>query len=219
MTCSVGIIIAVKFQNKKDKKILECENIINEKEGAIFQVKDYLTKEDYNFTESDITYKYNISEKELNILLNNGLLTKYKKWYHFTDFQLNIYLAAMYTNMNDRTNCETYEKIFNLNIMNVYTIYLMEEYATKKFNDYFLKAYLENIIKNKTLEDYIKKFGVIECNKEYNMFTFKSNINIDLVLDLYLKDSFAELIYQHIKKDEDSYNNYKTENEKYIKKE
>ena len=48
IVCSIGIVIASIFQNKQKKKYNEVKNIIKEKEGAIFKIKDGLTKEEIN---------------------------------------------------------------------------------------------------------------------------------------------------------------------------
>lgn len=48
----IGIIIASRFQNKKNKKYKECLNIIKEKKDATLQVKNGLSKEEINKIDS-----------------------------------------------------------------------------------------------------------------------------------------------------------------------
>lgn len=48
IVCSIGIIIATKFQSKQKKKYKAVLNIVKEKEGEVFRVKDGLAKEDIN---------------------------------------------------------------------------------------------------------------------------------------------------------------------------
>lgn len=48
LVCCIGIIIASRFQNKKNKKYNECLNIIKEKKDATFEIKDGMSKEEIN---------------------------------------------------------------------------------------------------------------------------------------------------------------------------
>lgn len=52
--CSIGIIIASKFQKRQNKKYKDFINIVNEKGNSTFQVKDYLTKEDINELDNEV---------------------------------------------------------------------------------------------------------------------------------------------------------------------
>jgi len=52
--CSVAIIIASKFQNKKNKRYKEVNRLVNENKGATFSVKNGLTKEEINNIDSSI---------------------------------------------------------------------------------------------------------------------------------------------------------------------
>ena len=52
--CSIGIIIAIKFQSKQRKKYKELNRIIKEKKDATFQIKDGLTKEEINSIDNEI---------------------------------------------------------------------------------------------------------------------------------------------------------------------
>lgn len=54
IVCSIGIIIASKFQNKQKKKYNDCIRIIKEKENATFQIKNGLSKEEINNISPDI---------------------------------------------------------------------------------------------------------------------------------------------------------------------
>lgn len=48
VVCSIGIIIASKFQKKQKEKYIDCLNIIKEKENSTFQIKNGLSKEEIN---------------------------------------------------------------------------------------------------------------------------------------------------------------------------
>ena len=52
--CSIGIIIASRFENKKKKKYNECLNIIKEKNDVTLQVKDGLTKDEINKIDGNV---------------------------------------------------------------------------------------------------------------------------------------------------------------------
>ena len=54
VTCSIGIIVASTFQQKKKKKYNEFLKILEEKNDSTFQVKDYLTKDEINKIDSEI---------------------------------------------------------------------------------------------------------------------------------------------------------------------
>ena len=54
IVCSIGIIIASKFQKRQKKKYETVLNIVKEKEGEVFKVKDGLTKEDINKIDSRV---------------------------------------------------------------------------------------------------------------------------------------------------------------------
>lgn len=54
ISCSIGIVIAIRFQKKKIKKYNECLNIINEKKDLTLQVKDGLTKEEINNIDGEV---------------------------------------------------------------------------------------------------------------------------------------------------------------------
>jgi len=52
--CSIGIIIASKFQSKQKKKYNDCIRIIKEKENSTFQIKNGLSKEEINQIDSNL---------------------------------------------------------------------------------------------------------------------------------------------------------------------
>lgn len=91
--CSIGIIIASKFQKKQNNKYKECLRIIKEKEGAIFQVKNGLNDEEINSIDSTLdvnnlmTYLYNLylnlvdKEKNLDNDFDNVLTGTIKEIY------------------------------------------------------------------------------------------------------------------------------------------
>ncbi|MBR6690685.1 MAG: hypothetical protein IKL65_05080 [Bacilli bacterium] len=54
IVCSIGIIIASRFQNKQKKKYKEVNSLINKKKDATFRVKDSLTKEEINNIDSEV---------------------------------------------------------------------------------------------------------------------------------------------------------------------
>lgn len=52
--CSIGIIIASRFQSKQKKKYNDCIRIIKEKENSTFQIKNGLSKEEINQIDSNL---------------------------------------------------------------------------------------------------------------------------------------------------------------------
>lgn len=54
IVCSIGIIIASRFQNKQKKKFDEVNYLVNKNKSATFQVKDGLTKEEINNIDSEV---------------------------------------------------------------------------------------------------------------------------------------------------------------------
>ena len=62
IVCCIGIIIAVKFQNKKKKKYNEYLNFINEKKDSTLQIKDGLTKEEITAIDVEIDIDMLMSE-------------------------------------------------------------------------------------------------------------------------------------------------------------
>ena len=62
IVCSIGIIIASKFQNKQRKKITEVNHLINKNRDARFSVKEGLTKEEINNIDSSVNVDILMSE-------------------------------------------------------------------------------------------------------------------------------------------------------------
>ena len=54
LVCSIGIIIASRFQDKQKKKYRELTNLINDNKDITFQIKDGLTKEEINKIDSEV---------------------------------------------------------------------------------------------------------------------------------------------------------------------
>ena len=54
VVCSIGIIIASKFQSKQRKKYNDCLRIIKEKENSTIQIKNGLSKEEINQIDQDL---------------------------------------------------------------------------------------------------------------------------------------------------------------------
>lgn len=54
IVCSIAIIIAIRFQNKKNKKYKECLKIVNEKKDSTLQVRNGLTKEEIINIDSEV---------------------------------------------------------------------------------------------------------------------------------------------------------------------
>lgn len=80
IVCSIGIIVASKFQNRQKQKYNDCLRIIKEKENSTFKIKDGLTKEEINNIDSsinvdklmsDLYYKYLELENKLKLLDDN----------------------------------------------------------------------------------------------------------------------------------------------------
>lgn len=105
IVCSIGIVIASKFQNKQRKKYNDCLNLIKEKENMAFQVKYGLSKEEINSIDesidvdklmSDLYETYLEFENKLKILDNNldNILTGYIKEFYINkieNYKLNGY--------------------------------------------------------------------------------------------------------------------------------
>ena len=77
LVCTIGIIIASKFQNKQKQKYNDCLRIIKEKENSTFQIKSSLSREEINGIDpsidvdilmSDLYNKYLKLENNLKIL-------------------------------------------------------------------------------------------------------------------------------------------------------
>lgn len=91
--CVIGIIMASIFQSKKEKKYIECLNIIKEKELQTFQLKDSMTPQEILNMDSEINFdklmldlydKYLLFEEKLSkrdTNLENLLTEKTKKFY------------------------------------------------------------------------------------------------------------------------------------------
>ncbi|MBQ2947223.1 MAG: hypothetical protein IJE04_05235 [Bacilli bacterium] len=60
--CSIGIIIASRFQNKQKKKYTEVNQLINKNKGARFSVKEGLTKEEINNIDNSVNADILMSE-------------------------------------------------------------------------------------------------------------------------------------------------------------
>ena len=52
--CSIGIIVASKFQNKQKKKYTEVNQLVNKNRDATFAIKEGLSKEEINAIDSDV---------------------------------------------------------------------------------------------------------------------------------------------------------------------
>ena len=98
IVCSIGIVIASKFQNKQRKKYNDCLNLIKEKENMAFQVKYGLSKEEINSIDesidvdklmSDLYETYLEFENKLKILDNNldNILTGYIKEFYINKIE------------------------------------------------------------------------------------------------------------------------------------
>lgn len=91
--CSVGIIIAIRFQNKKNKKYNECLNIINKKKDSKLMIKEGLSREEINKIDSEVDVELLMDElyntyvelenkiKTLDNNLNDILVGQLKKFY------------------------------------------------------------------------------------------------------------------------------------------
>ena len=99
IVCSIGIVIASKFQNKQRKKYNDCLNLIKEKENMAFQVKYGLSKEEINSIDgsidvdklmSDLYETYLEFENKLKILDNNldNILTGYIKEFYINKIEI-----------------------------------------------------------------------------------------------------------------------------------
>ena len=62
IVCSIGIIIASRFQNKQKKKYTEVNQLINKNKGARFSVKEGLTKEEINNIDNSVNVDILMSE-------------------------------------------------------------------------------------------------------------------------------------------------------------
>lgn len=124
--CSICIIIATKFQKKQKKKYNEVLNIVKEKEGEIFKVKDGLTKEDI----SKIDSKVNL-DKLMQELYNTyvKLETKIKKLDSKLDNILVGYLKEFYINKIENFKENGYADITDgIELIN----YSITEYSKEK---------------------------------------------------------------------------------------
>ena len=93
INCSVGIIIAIRFQNKKNKKYNECLNIINKKKDSKLMIKEGLSREEINKIDSEVDVELLMDElyntyvelenkiKTLDNNLNDILVGQLKKFY------------------------------------------------------------------------------------------------------------------------------------------
>ena len=68
LVCSIGIIIASRFQNKQRKKYNECIDIIKENKDTTFRIKDGLSKEEINKIDNEVDI-----DKLVNKLYNTYL--------------------------------------------------------------------------------------------------------------------------------------------------
>lgn len=62
IVCSIGIIIASRFQSKQKKKYSEVNNLINKNRDARFSIKEGLTKEEINNIDSNVNVDILMSE-------------------------------------------------------------------------------------------------------------------------------------------------------------
>ena len=62
IVCSVGIIIASRFQSKQKKKYTEVNNLVNKNRDARFSVKEGLTNEEINKIDSNVNVDILMSE-------------------------------------------------------------------------------------------------------------------------------------------------------------
>lgn len=62
VVCSIGIVIASKFQNKQKKKYTEVNQLVNKNRDARFSVKEGLTKEEINKIDSSVNVDILMSE-------------------------------------------------------------------------------------------------------------------------------------------------------------
>lgn len=104
----LSILIAIKFQKKQSKKVDDINNIIKEKNGFTFAVKDSLTIEDIKKIDSSVNYSYlcdnlynkyiNFEEKLKNLDDNlDNLLTGY-----FKDFTIQKIKNFKMSNLKDQ---------------------------------------------------------------------------------------------------------------------
>jgi len=147
--CSIGLIISINFQHKKNKKYKEYLDIIKEKKNEIFQLKTGLTKEDINkindSVDVDILMKelYNIylnlqnKIKEQDTNLDDILIKKIK----------NIYknkIISGYKNTNGNIELLGYTIIEYLDNKLKFRINIITDVNLKKYEKVLIISY-ENI--------------------------------------------------------------------------
>jgi len=147
--CSIGLIISINFQHKKNKKYKECLDIIKEKKNEIFQLKTGLTKEDINKINDSVDV--DILMKELyNIYLN--LQNKIKEQDTNLDDILtgnikNIYknkIISGYKNTNGNIELLGYTIIEYLDNKLKFRINIITDVNLKKYEKVLIISY-ENI--------------------------------------------------------------------------
>ena len=125
---------------------------------------DYLCLEKENFLLEDLLDTYQFTEKELEWLLKRGIVEKVNKWYHIADDTLLLYLVTLYTKNKENITKETYDKIFNISILNSYMIFFFEEFDQERLNQIYIKPEIEEVFNHiHSLEDFIEKY----CDFEF----------------------------------------------------
>lgn len=126
LMCCIGIIIAIKFQNKKKKKYKECLKIIKEKKNAPLKVKDGLSKEEINKIDSLV---------DIDILMQQLYNTYLELENKMKNFDTNLdevvvgYLKDFYINKIENFKEKNYADITDgINLLN----YSITEYSKDK---------------------------------------------------------------------------------------
>lgn len=120
VVCSIGIIIANKFQKRQKQKYNDCLKIIKEKENPTFQIKNGLSKEEINIVDSslnvdklmsDLYNKYLELENKLKLLDNDfeGILIGDIKKIYIN--KVNISKTKNYCEVNDGIDLINYSII------------------------------------------------------------------------------------------------------------
>lgn len=176
IVCSIGIIIATKFQNKQKKKYNEVLNIVKEKEGEIFKVKDGLTKEDVNKIDSKVNMD-KLMQELYNIYLS--LENKIKKSDSKLDDVLVGYLKDFYINKIENFKEKGYADITDgIELIN----YSITEYNREK-----LKFRVNiNCFSYKTINNEIVSGSNLERMQRIILLTYE-NINGKWLISAYDK--------------------------------
>lgn len=172
--CSLGIVLATKFQRKQKQKYNDCLNIIKEKENSTFQVKNGLSKEEIEKIDSNVNV-----DKLMSDLYNSylSLQEKLKNMDSNFDDLLTGYVKEFYINKIESLNQKGYRDVTDgIDLIN----YSITEFSKEK-----LKFRITiNCFEYKLLNDKIVSGSNLEKKEQISIITYEKVNNEWLISNI-----------------------------------